>query len=59
MFNLGIAAGSVAGAVVLSKGFNYAQLPLISATLMVVTSGLAVFPVRLGGREQLPLQVQF
>ena len=55
VFNLGIAAGSAVGAVALSNGFSYAQLPLIGATLMMVTSGLAVFATRLDRPAQLPL----
>jgi len=57
VFNLGIAAGSAVGAIALSSGVDYAHLPLIGATLAVVTSALAVFAVRLDRRESLPYTV--
>jgi DHA1 family inner membrane transport protein len=51
VFNIGIAAGALAGAALLSRGVAYAQLPVASLVLAVVTSLFAIHTVRLDRRE--------
>jgi MFS transporter, DHA1 family, inner membrane transport protein len=53
VFNLGIAGGAIVGAMALTNGLTYAQLPLLGATIAAVNLALAIVVVQLDRRAGL------
>ncbi|OEO28844.1 hypothetical protein VW23_002785 [Devosia insulae DS-56] len=54
MFNFGIAGGATLGAVTLTSGLGYAQLPLVGAGIAIANTALAIVVTQLDRKALVP-----